>query len=137
MIDVNLKGPLFCTRAVIGHMVERKCGKIVNIGSITGIQGLEYVVDYSAAKGGVIAFTKALAKEVGPSGINVNCVSPGLVPRPDENPARALRSGYLGRICKPEDIAELVVFLSTDAAAYITGQNYVIDGGRSLGMKGS
>lgn len=137
IIDLNLKGPLFCTRAIIGHMVDRKQGKIINIGSITGVQGLEWVVDYSAAKGGVIAFTKALAKEVGPYGINVNCVSPGIVPRPDEDPERALRSNYLGKVCKPEDVAELVAFLSADSADYITGQNYIIDSGRSLGMKGS
>jgi NAD(P)-dependent dehydrogenase (short-subunit alcohol dehydrogenase family) len=137
IIDINLKGPLFCTRAVIGHMLDRKQGKIINIGSITGVQGLEWVVDYSAAKGGVIAFTKALAKEVGPHGINVNCVSPGLVPRPDEDPERALRSNFLGNVCKPEEVAELVLFLATDAAGFITGQNYIIDGGRSLGMKGS
>jgi NAD(P)-dependent dehydrogenase (short-subunit alcohol dehydrogenase family) len=137
IIDINLKGPLFCTRAIIEHMVNRKQGKIINIGSIVGVQGLEWVVDYSAAKGGIIAFTKALAKEVGPYGINVNCVSPGLVPRPDENPERAQRSNYLGKVCKPEDVAELVLFLATDSADYITGQNYIIDGGRSLGMKGS
>jgi NAD(P)-dependent dehydrogenase (short-subunit alcohol dehydrogenase family) len=136
IIDINLKGPLFCTRAIIEHMVDRKQGKIINIGSIVGVQGLERVVDYSAAKGGVIAFTKALAKEVGPYGINVNCVSPGIVPRPDEDPERALRSNYLGKVCQPEDVAELVAFLSADSADYITGQNYIIDGGRSLGLRG-
>lgn len=136
VIDVNLKGPMFCTRAVIKHMIERRSGKIVNIGSIVGVQGLEKLVDYSAAKGGIISMTKALAKEVGPYGININCVSPGIVPRPGE-----IREGnkisYLGKLCTPEDIAELVVFLTTDSADYITGQNYIIDGGRSLGMKGS
>ena len=137
IIDINLKGPIFCTRAVIGHMIDRKQGNIINVGSIVGVQGLERVVDYSAAKGGIIAFTKALAKEVGMHGINVNCVSPGLVPRPDEDPERALKSNYLGKVCKAEDVAELILFLATDAAGYITGQNYIIDGGRSLGMKGS
>ncbi len=136
IIDVNLKGQLYCARAVIGHMIEKKRGGIVNMGSITGIQGLEIVVDYSAAKGGVIAFTKALAKEVGPHGIRVNCVSPGIVPRPDENPARARRSNYLGGICTAEDIAEAVRFLVSERARFITGHNLVVDGGRSLGMKG-
>jgi NAD(P)-dependent dehydrogenase (short-subunit alcohol dehydrogenase family) len=135
IIDMNLKGPLFCSRAVIGHMIERKRGTIVNLGSTTGIQGLEYVVDYSAAKGGVITFTKALAKEVGKHGIRVNCVSPGLVPRPDEDPARGLRTNYLGRVCTAEDIAGPVRFFLSDQAGFITGHNLVIDGGRSLGMK--
>lgn len=135
IIDLNLKGPVFCTRAVIGHMIDRGSGRIINMASITGIQGLENVVDYSAAKGGVIAFTKALAKEVGPQGITVNAVSPGLVPRPEEDPARALRSNYLGRVCQADDVAELVGFLCGPGAGFITGHNHVIDGGRSLGMK--
>lgn len=136
IIDMNLKGPVYCSRAVIGHMIGRTRGAIVNIGSITGIQGLSYVVDYSAAKGGVIAFTKALAKEVGRHGIRVNCVSPGLVPRPDEDPSRARNSNFLGRTCSAEDVAAMVRFLVGDQAGFITGQNHVVDGGRSLGMKG-
>jgi len=137
IIDVNLKGQLYCTRAVINHMVDRESGKVVNIGSIVGVQGLERVVDYAAAKGGVIAFTRALAKEVGPRGITVNCVSPGIVPRPGETPERALRSNYLGTVCRHEDVAELVLFLVSGHAEFVTGQNYIIDGGRSLAMKGS
>ena len=137
VLDVNLRGPIFCIRAVIEHMIERKHGKIINIGSIVGVQGLEKLADYSAAKGGIIAFTKSLAKEVGYYGINVNCVSPGLVPRSDEKGWDGNEFSYLGRTCKPEEVAELVVFLTTDSANYITGQNYIIDGGRSLGMKGS
>lgn len=137
ILDINLKGPVFCTRALIEHMVERGKGRIVNIGSITGVQGLERVVDYSAAKGGVIAFTKALAKEVGPLGIRVNCVSPGLIPRDGRGDERALRSNFLkNTIGKPEDVAELVLFLVSDDSRFIVGQNYIIDGGRSLGMKG-
>jgi len=137
IIDMNLKGPIFCTHAVIKHMVSQGQGRIVNVGSIAGVQGLERVVDYSAAKGGVIAFTKAVAKEVGPLGVRVNCVSPGLIPRPGENPERALRSNYLNNtIGTPEDVAELVLFLASDASRFIVGQNYIIDGGRCLGMKG-
>lgn len=136
MIDMNLKGPIYCTRAVIGHMIAHKRGAIVNIGSITGLQGLCKVVDYSAAKGGVITFTKALAKEVGEHGIRVNCVSPGLVPRPTEDPERARRANFLGRVCTAEDVAEMVRFLISDQAGFITGQNHIIDGGRSLCMKG-
>jgi NAD(P)-dependent dehydrogenase (short-subunit alcohol dehydrogenase family) len=136
VLGVNLLGPLFCIKAVIGHMIERRRGKIANIASIVGIQGKQKLADYSAAKGGLIAFTKSLAMEVGAYNINVNCVSPGLVPRsPAENEIAARRS-YLGRPCKPENIADLVAFLCSEEASYITGQNYVIDGGRSLGLKG-
>ncbi|MBN2449202.1 MAG: SDR family oxidoreductase [Lentisphaeria bacterium] len=136
MIDINLKGLIFCTRAVLRHMVPRGQGRIVNMGSITGVQGSEMVADYSAAKGGVIAFTKALAKGYGPLGIRVNCVSPGLVPRPEEDPARALRSNFLHRVCTTEDVANLVAFLVSEDASFITGQNCVIDGGRSLALHG-
>lgn len=136
IIDMNFKGPVFCARAVIEHMVKRRRGTIINIGSICGVQGGRNTADYSASKGGVIAFTKALAKEVGQFGITVNCVSPGLVPRPDEDPERARRSNYLGRICTGDDVASLVGFLATEEAGFITGQNYIIDGGRSLALKG-
>lgn len=137
IIDMNLKGPLFCTRAVINHMIDRGEGRIVNLGSIAGVQGLEKVVDYSAAKGGIIAFTKALAKEVGPLGVRVNCISPGLIPRPGENTERALRANYMNKtVGTGEDVAELALFLVSDAARFIVGQNHIIDGGRSLGVKG-
>lgn len=135
MIDINLKGPLFVTRAVAPQMVARRQGRIINVASICGVQGTENVADYSAAKGGVIAFTKVLAKELGQYGIRVNCVSPGLVPRPDEDPARAMRSTYLGRVCTAEDVADLVRFLASDRSGFITGHNHVIDGGRSLAVK--
>jgi 3-oxoacyl-[acyl-carrier protein] reductase len=79
VLDVNLKGVIFCTRAVVGHMMEKRRGKIVNIASIVGIQGLAKCADYAAAKAGVIAFSKTLAMELGSYNINVNCVSPGLV----------------------------------------------------------
>jgi len=136
VLDVNLKGVLLCIRAVLGHMVERRKGKIVNIGSIVGVQGKAKHVEYAAAKGGVIALTKALAMEVGPHGVNVNCVSPGLVPRSAVDEGFGKRNSYLGRVCKPEDVADLAMFLVSDEASFITGQNYIIDGGRSLGLKG-
>jgi len=135
ILDVNLKGPIFCIRALVEHMVERGGGKIINIGSIVGIQGSRNLADYSAAKGGIIAFTKTLAMELGEHGINVNCVSPGLVPRPGTEVSHVPATNYLGKICRPEDVANLVVFLTTEEACFITGQNYVIDGGRSLGLK--
>ncbi len=137
ILDVNLKGAMFCARKVIGHMIERGCGNIVNISSILGVQGKAQHVEYSAAKGGLIAMTKALAKEVGMKGININCVSPGRIPRHEVGRDHAVRYSYLGRVGTPKDVAELVSFLASEKAAFITGQNYIIDGGRSLGLRGS
>ncbi|MDA3872887.1 MAG: SDR family oxidoreductase [Kiritimatiellae bacterium] len=134
ILDVNLKGPIYCIRAVVEEMVERRGGKIINIGSIVGMRGLPYCADYSAAKGGIIAITKTLALELGEYGINVNCVSPGRVPRPDEDAEAVRKTNVLQKICTPEDIAHTVVFLLSAEAGFITGQNYVVDGGRSLGL---
>lgn len=138
ILGVNLRSVMFVSRAVVGHMIEQKRGKIVNIASIVGINGKAKLADYSAAKAGVIAMTKSLALEVGPHGINVNCVSPGLVPRQDEsgNLEYVRKTNVLGRICKPEDIANMVNFLVSDEADFITGQNFIVDGGRSLGLRG-
>jgi 3-oxoacyl-[acyl-carrier protein] reductase len=134
ILDVNLKGPIYCIRAVVEEMVERRGGKIINIGSIVGMRGLPDCADYSAAKGGIIAITKTLALELGEYGINVNCVSPGRVPRPDEDAEAVRKTNVLQKICTPEDIAHTVVFLLSAEAGFITGQNYVVDGGRSLGL---
>lgn len=136
VLGVNLLGVAHCIRAVIGHMVARRSGKIVNVASIVAMQGKAKHVDYAAAKGGVIAMSKSLAMEVGPFGINVNCVSPGLVPRGPVSEDFGERFTFLGKVCQPEDVARLVRFLCSDEASMITGQNYVIDGGRSLGLKG-
>lgn len=96
------------------------------------------MTDYAAAKGGVISLTKALAKELGPHGINVNSVAPGIVMRPGETDShRTYNTNLFGKKCTPQDIAELVAFLTSDKAGFITGQTYVIDGGRTLSMKGT
>lgn len=140
VIDLNLKGTLLCCHAVIGHMIKKGGGKIINIGSIAGMIGSSITMaDYSAAKAGVIGFTKALAKELGKYGISVNCVSPGTIATPhfftlDEGTIKKLESlNYLKRFGKPEEVANVVVFLASDEASYITGQNYAVCGGRSLG----
>jgi NAD(P)-dependent dehydrogenase (short-subunit alcohol dehydrogenase family) len=136
VLGVNLMGVLHSIRAVINPMIAQHRGKIVNVASIVAMQGKAGHVDYAAAKGGVIALTKSLALEVGRHGVTVNCVSPGLVPRQPEREGFADRTNVLGRICTPDDVASLIVFLVSEQAAFITGQNYVIDGGRSLGLRG-
>lgn len=136
VIDVNLRGALNCIRSAIGPMIARMRGRVVNIASIVGMQGKQKCVDYAAAKGGVIAFSKSLALEVGLHGITVNCVSPGLVPRGTVDPDFGRRNSCIGKVCTPADIAGIVAFLCSDEGHYITGQNYVVDGGRSLGLAG-
>lgn len=139
VLAVNLKGVLNCTRAVINHMMQRKSGKIINIASIAGLSGTPGLADYSAAKGGVIAFTKALAKEVAPYSINVNCVCPGPIATEyfltlsEKAKQKYLRTIPLGRFGQPDEVASLVGYLASGEADYITGQTFVIDGGRSLG----
>ncbi len=137
VIEINLLGAIFCCRAVVGHMIERGAGKIVNVASIVALQGSAGHADYAAAKAGVIAFSKTLAMEVAPGGINVNCVSPGLVPRPGTRVDHIPGTNYLGRIASAESVSSVVSFLASDEADFIVGQNYVVDGGRSLGLKGS
>jgi 3-oxoacyl-[acyl-carrier protein] reductase len=140
VIEVNLFGTLHVIHAVAPLMIERKRGRIVNIASIVALGGMARCAEYGAAKAAIIAATRSLAMEFGPHNININCVSPGKVQRPDELPANqeefARRYSCLNRICCAEDVAELVLFLLSDKADYITGQNYIIDGGRSLGLKG-
>jgi len=140
VIDLNLKGPLICCHAVIEHMIQKRRGKIINIASIAGMIGSSYKeAAYSAAKAGVIGLTKALAKELGPFGIHVNCVSPGTIGTPqffshDEESMKYFEGrNYLGRWGKPEEVANVVAFLASDEASYITGQNHAVCGGRSLG----
>lgn len=133
VLDLNLKGTFICTRAVLDTMMEQRSGKIVNLGSVAGVSGLMRRADYSAAKGGIIAFTKTLAMELGPFNINVNCVSPGALPK---NGGGSYSGTYLGRSGKPEEVAALILFLVSNDSDFITGQNYIIDGGRTLGVKG-
>jgi NAD(P)-dependent dehydrogenase (short-subunit alcohol dehydrogenase family) len=133
IIARNLKSTLNCSRAVINHMIERRSGKIVNIASVCGINGVPKEVTFSAAKAGVIIFTRALAMEVGSYGINVNCVSPGAIDTPLAAQARAkTRETAKFKMGKPEDIAGIVTFLASDEASFINGQNYAVTGVFSL-----
>lgn len=140
VLKVNLYGAFWVSRAVAKVMIKQgEGGKIINFSSAVGLNGLACCTDYAAAKGGVMSFTKSLAKELGPYKINVNSVAPGVVMRPEENGGdeRALKTNLLGEKCYASDIANLVEFLVSDKARFVTGQTYVCDGGRSLSMKGT
>ena len=128
-IDVNILGTMYPTHAVLPHMIEKGYGRIVNIGSVAGVYGINYFVDYSMTKGAVIAFTKAVAKLVSDKGITVNCVSPGSIDTTGDNHSMD-DFCFIGRAGTPEECANLVAFLSSDEASYISGQNYLVDGCR-------
>jgi NAD(P)-dependent dehydrogenase (short-subunit alcohol dehydrogenase family) len=130
IIDVNLKGVLFSSRAVINHMMERGSGKIINMASIAGVVGAQNGSEYAASKAGIIAFTKSLAMEVGTFGVNVNSISPGAIVTV---PRLANIKTYLGRTGEADEVASLALYLCSDEASFITGQNYIIDGGRCWG----
>lgn len=137
-LNINLLGAMNCSRTVIQHMIDRRYGKILSVASDAGKIGEPRLVSYSAAKAGVIAFSKALAKEVGRYGINVNSVSPGTIETPlamgllGDNVDQVVKSYAIRRLGKPEDVANAVVFLCSDAASFITGQSLSINGGYSM-----
>lgn len=138
MINTNLTGVFNCTQAVLPHMIENKSGKIINISSAWGITGASCEVHYSASKAGIIGMTKALAKEVGPSGITVNCIAPGMIDTqmnanltPDEiNDFTSTLP--IARIGNTLEIAKTAYFLASDGADYITGQTICVDGGLTI-----
>ena len=138
LFDVNVKSTFMITNRVLRDMISAKKGKIVNISSMWGIVGSSMEVAYSASKSAIIGYTKALAKEVGPSGINVNCVCPGVIKTPmnanlsSQDMLDLADQTPLGRIGTPEEISELVYFLSSDKADFITGQIISCDGGFAL-----
>lgn len=139
VLDVNLKGVIIYTRAVVRHMQKQGYGRIVNIASIASSTGGYGAADYAAAKGGVISFTRALARGLGAYGINVNCVSPGAVATERVMPTDETMKKFAGTTCsgrcgRPEEVAGLVLFLVSEEADFITGQDYIIDGGRSLNI---
>ena len=138
VINTNLKGAFNCTKAAIRPMMKQRYGRIVNITSVAGLTGNPGQANYSAAKAGLVGFTKALAKEVGSRNITVNAVAPGYIPTdltaslPQELVEKAIEMTPLGRAGMPEDIANAVAFLVSEEASFITGVVLRVDGGLAM-----
>jgi len=140
--NIDLKGVFLCIQAVLGHMLEQRYGKIINISSMAALgSNNPGTIAYASAKAGVIVLTKVTAREAGPYGINVNCIVPGRIvtdmiftTRTKEEAEKFLAEGkkwsVLGRIGKPEDIANLALFLASEDSSFMTGQIIRMDGGR-------
>ena len=135
ILDINLNGVLNCTSEVVKHMISKKSGNIINISSMWGEIGGSCEVYYSATKSAIIGFTKALAKEVGLSGIRVNCVSPGVIDTSmnshlSQEDLNSLKEEIpLYRLGTPQDVANVVSFLASNRASYITAQDIAVNGG--------
>lgn len=139
VLSINLKGTFLCSRAVMGVMKKQKSGKIINFGSVAGkVGGIAVGAHYSASKAGVMCFTKSLARELAPYGVNVNGIAPGVI---ETDMTRNITGGnwenYLatipmGRIGKVEDVAKVAIFLASDDASYLTGEIIDVNGGQYM-----
>ena len=135
VMDVNLKGTFVCTQVVSKIMMKQRSGVILNMASVIGLIGNAGQANYAASKGGVIAFSKSVAKEFGSRGVRCNAIAPGFIKTkmtdslPEEVVAEYKKSIALGKLGSVEDVAELCLFLASDRAKYITGQTICVDGG--------
>lgn len=138
VIDTNLKGAFLCMQNVARIMLKQKAGRIINISSVVGVRGNAGQVNYSASKAGLIGMTKSVAKELGSRGITVNAVAPGFIETdmtaklPEAVVEENLKAIPMKCLGKAEDVAELVAFLASDNARYITGQVICVDGGMAM-----
>lgn len=138
VVDTNLNGTFYCTKAVTPVMIKQKSGTIINLSSVVGVKGNPGQVNYAASKAGIIGLTLSAAKELGRRNITVNAIAPGFIDTEmtevltEEQKKRMLEAVSLGRLGKPEDIAKTALFLASEGGAYITGQVIGVDGGISL-----
>lgn len=138
VLDTNLKGVFLCTKAVTRSMMKARYGRIINIGSVSGLLGVPGQANYSAAKAGLIGLTRSVARELGSRNITVNCVVPGAIDAGmlhqlnDEQRESYLKQIPLERFGRPDDVASAVLFLAGPGAEYITGQTIAIDGGLTM-----
>lgn len=139
VIEVNLKGTFTCTKAALGIMIKQRSGRIISIASIVGVMGNSGQANYAASKAAVLGFTKSVAREYANRGVTANAVAPGFIKTAmtdhlaDDVQARLREQIPLGRLGTPEDVAQAVAFLASDAAAYITGQVIHVNGGMWMG----
>lgn len=138
VLDVNLKGTFHCIRQAARQMIKQRGGRIVNISSVVGVHGNAGQANYASSKAGIIGLTKSAAKELGSRGVTVNAVAPGFIDTEmtdalsEKVRGEAAATIPLGRFGKPEDVAEAVAFLTSERAAYITGQVLGVDGGMGM-----
>jgi 3-oxoacyl-[acyl-carrier protein] reductase len=138
VLHTNLRGVYLCTRAALRPMTKQRAGRIINIASVVGLRGNAGQANYAAAKAGIIGFTKSVAREIASRSITVNAIAPGFIETDmtgtlDEAARQeVLRTIPLNRLGLPQDVADLVCFLASDAAGYITGQTLSVDGGMTM-----
>ncbi|MDP7588912.1 MAG: 3-oxoacyl-[acyl-carrier-protein] reductase [SAR202 cluster bacterium] len=135
VMNINLRGAFLCTRFAMTHMIRQRSGRVINMSSVVGLSGNPGQANYAAAKAGLVGLTKAVAREVASRNVTVNALAPGYIVTsmveeiPEDKQDQILARIPMGRFGTPEDVAEAVVFLSSDGASYITGQVLTIDGG--------